>query len=95
MATKFVLVAYDIVDNPIRNKLIDVLFYYGMERVQYSVFIGHINETHFDQMVERIYDEFQDEDAKILIIELCKGCFKNAISINYDLPMEKPKHFVV
>jgi len=95
METKFVLAAYDIVENSIRNKLIDVLFYYGMERIQYSVFIGHINETHFDRMVDQIYDEFEQEDAKILIIELCKGCFKKAISINYDLPLEKPKHIVI
>lgn len=95
MTSKLVLVAYDITENPIRNRLIDVLFYYGLARVQYSVFLGYVGETHYERMVRQIYDEFEPEDVKILILEVCKGCFKNIISINYDIPSEAPKFIVV
>ena len=95
MSEKFVIVAYDISENSIRNRLIDVLFYFGLSRVQYSVFLGHIGEAHFGRMVERIYGDFEHEDVKILIVEICKGCFKNIRSINYDIPQEKQKHLVV
>lgn len=95
MAEKFVMVAYDISENSIRNRLIDILFYYGLARVQYSVFLGYVGEAHFDRMAERIRSEFEPDDVKILIVEICKGCFKNIISINYDIPKEKQKNLVV
>lgn len=95
MEEKFVMVAYDISEDGIRNSLIDVLFYFGLYRAQCSVFLGHIGEKYFDLMVERIYSEFEHENVKILIVEICKGCFKNIISINYDIPREKQKHLVV
>ncbi len=95
MDSKFILVAYDITENSTRNRLIDVLFYYGLSRVQYSVFLGYVGEKHFERMVERIYAEFEKEDAKILIIELCRGCLKNILSINYDISSEEQKHIVI
>lgn len=95
MEEKFVIVAYDISEDGIRNNLIDVLFYFSLSRVQYSVFLGYIGEKYFDLMVERIYSEFEHENVKILIVEICKGCFKNIISINYDIPRKKQKHLVV
>ncbi|KCZ73386.1 CRISPR-associated protein, Cas2 family [Candidatus Methanoperedens nitroreducens] len=95
MPSKFVLIAYDITDNSLRNRLVDVLFYFNLQRVQYSVFLGYISETHLNHMVEQIYDDFEHEDVKILIVEICKGCFKNIRSINYDIPKEERKHLVV
>ncbi len=95
MAAKFVLVAYDITDDCHRNRLIDILFYFNLQRAQYSVFLGHISEIHLNRMVEKIYDEFEKENVKILIIEICKGCFKNIKSINYDIPTEEKKHIVI
>ncbi len=95
MSSKLVLVAYDITENSLRNRLIDILFYFGLTRVQYSVFLGYVGARYFERMVEQIYDEFGKEDVKILITELCKACIKNIKSINYEIPKEGQKHLVV
>ncbi|PKL59038.1 MAG: CRISPR-associated endonuclease Cas2 [Methanomicrobiales archaeon HGW-Methanomicrobiales-5] len=95
MNSKFVFVAYDIQENSIRNRLIDVLFYYGLERVQLSIFCGFVVEKRFDSMVEQIKSEFGNDEDKILIVNLCKGCLKNIVSINFDVPEEAWKHLVL
>lgn len=39
-----VIIAYDIIENGVRNRIIEVLLEEGMMRIQKSVFFGEINE---------------------------------------------------
>ena len=39
-----VIIAYDIIENGVRNRIIEVLLEEGMTRIQKSVFFGEINE---------------------------------------------------
>ncbi|MDW7725986.1 MAG: CRISPR-associated endonuclease Cas2 [Candidatus Methanoperedens sp.] len=95
MNSRFVFVAYDIQENTVRNRLIELLFYYGLERVQLSVFCGFVRENRFDDMVERIKSEFGKDEDKILVVNLCKGCLKNIESVNFDVPDKEWKHLVL
>jgi len=55
------LVCYDITDNKLRKKIADKLFYYGLSRVQLSVFIGYVNDIHFERMHNDITQKMDEE----------------------------------
>lgn len=65
------LVCYDITDNKLRKKIADRLFYYGLSRVQLSVFIGYVNDTHFtsmhDEIMEKMNTENKTDDSIIFL----------------------------
>lgn len=46
-----ILIAYDIIQNKNRNKIIDILFDYGFERVQGSIFIGEIKNKKLKRLI--------------------------------------------
>jgi len=60
-----VLLVYDIVEDRPRAKIADACLDYGLDRVQYSVFIGHLSRN-------------QQEELMLLIEELLTDCTGNA-----------------
>lgn len=95
MGNKIVFVAYDIPDDSVRLKLISVLQYFGLTRIQYSVFYGSISEHHLSRMSSQITRDFGTGENRILIQEICRSCFERSISLNYPLPREKPSFIVL
>jgi len=65
------LVCYDITDNKLRKKIADRLFYYGLARAQFSVFIGFVNDRYYKQMKqemeEKIDNSSNDTDSIIFL----------------------------
>ena len=49
-----VIIAYDIIENGVRNRIIEVLLEEGMMRIQKSVFFGEINEKKIKKLVKRV-----------------------------------------
>ncbi len=92
---KFVLVAYDIPETKERNELIEVLEYYGMFRVQFSVFLGFITTGYFQEMVTTLKVRFFAHENKVLIIDLCKSCSSSLISYNYKIPDKREDYLVL
>ena len=66
MTGKHLIVCYDVVKAKDRNKVIGVLEYYGLSRVQYSVFMGSISEINYHALTNRIQREFTKPSIKIL-----------------------------
>ena len=68
------LVCYDITDNKLRKKIADKLFYYGLSRVQLSVFIGYVNDIHFERMqneiTEKMNENKKETDSIIFLLLL-------------------------
>ncbi len=48
------LVIYDITNNSLRSKLAEKLKDYGLERIQYSAFIGHLKKYELNSLLEDI-----------------------------------------
>lgn len=46
-----VLVAYDCKFNVVRNKIVKICKDYGLDRVEYSVFIGALGKTAYDSII--------------------------------------------
>lgn len=45
------LISYDISDNKIRTKIGHKLIYFGLSRIQYSVFVGPLSETLYPHLL--------------------------------------------
>ena len=58
------LVIYDIPDDRIRGKVADRCLDYGLERIQYSAFLGNLSHTHRTELyrvLERILGKARGE----------------------------------
>ncbi len=67
------MVAYDIVDNKVRNKVSNTLKDYGV-RVQKSVFECLIGPEAFASMTSKLENLINPAEDSILICPLCKTC---------------------
>ena len=70
---------YDIQDDTLRNNLANILLFYGLHRIQYSVFSGVIPIEDRNNLLEEINFLDLGKEDKIHFFDLCKNCMDNAI----------------
>ena len=83
---------YDVRDDANRSALATRLIYYGLQRVQYSVFRGVVNARDKLLVISEIRDIVEDGD-KVHIIDLCVTCRENLETIG-DVPAV-PQHLII
>lgn len=76
-----VYVVYDIRNDNLRNHLANILLFYGLHRVQYSVFNGLISIEDKNNLLREIKSLDIGEEDKIHVFDLCKSCIRNATII--------------
>ncbi|HEC88436.1 MAG TPA: CRISPR-associated endonuclease Cas2 [Thermoplasmata archaeon] len=76
-----IYVVYDIQDDGLRSNLANILLFYGLHRVQYSVFNGLISMEDKYNLLREINSLSIGKEDKIHIFDLCKNCMSNAIMI--------------
>jgi CRISPR-associated protein Cas2 len=87
------VVAYDIVDNRTRNKIVTILMYYGLSRIQYSVFAGELSDAIYKMMMDSLFSEILGDDDNITVFSICQKCMKNVKTIK---PLPEPKrHYCI
>ncbi|MCD6289231.1 MAG: CRISPR-associated endonuclease Cas2 [Anaerolineae bacterium] len=62
------LVVYDIPDDRLRAKVADLCMDYGLDRIQYSAFVGQLNKTYRKELMTRIRRLVGRKAAKIQLI---------------------------
>jgi len=72
---RYIVVAYDIVDDQRRNKVSDILLAYG-QRVNKSVFECFLKEKEIDELKSRIGEEINKKEDVVLYYYLCKNCLE-------------------
>lgn len=65
-----VLVLYDIADDKLRGKVADACLDYGLERVQFSAFVGELGRVHQRELELRMRELVGRRAAKIRLIPL-------------------------
>lgn len=75
------IVMYDIEENKIRNRVIDILKDYGLERIQYSVFGGELNKNMREEMVIEIKRFMRDKKGDIQVVLVNNEDFYKRIKI--------------
>lgn len=77
------VVVYDITDNTSRLHLIKKLQFFGLKRIQKSVFIGYLEMKDRLDLAEDLDKFLSNETDSIIILPLCGNC-KDLIFIAGD-----------
>jgi CRISPR-associated protein Cas2 len=64
------LLIYDISHDGTRNKVADVCLDYGLERIQYSAFLGQLTSAHQRELLLRIRRRLGNHGANIQLFPL-------------------------
>lgn len=76
------LVIYDISHDGTRVKVADVCLDYGLDRVQYSAFIGQLSRNHQEELMLRIKERMGKHGGHIQMIPIGKKDWKKRQTIN-------------
>jgi len=84
------LVSYDIPQefNPIRTRVARILKNWGLERLQYSVFIGYLTRNEAETISMEIKEILHGAPADIRIIPICKNCQKATLIVSVNPYLE-------
>lgn len=82
------IVTYDISDNTSRSHFIKRLHYFGLKRLQKSVFIGYMIPKDRLDLASEFEEYLSSENDSIILFPLCESCKK---SILLDGEVEVPK----
>ena len=65
------LLVYDIVDDGKRAKIADICLDYGLDRIQYSAFVGPLLPTHQDELMLRIKQVLGKRPGNVQLFPVC------------------------
>jgi CRISPR-associated protein Cas2 len=85
------IVVYDITNDVLRGKVSERLKDYGLERIQFSAFIGALQRhalasLHAD--LRKLLNDGEETDS-VLVFPVCSSCFGNRIEIGAPKEMER------
>jgi len=81
------LIAYDISDNRARKKIADLLIQYGFERIQLSVFIGHILPYKKEELYGLLQPKVNPLTDRIIMIRITENQINNCVSLGNDIAL--------
>lgn len=70
------LLVYDIENDRVRTKVADMCLDYGLSRIQYSVFLGHLSRTHQAELLLRVRRRLGRSVGHVAIFPLCDADFR-------------------
>lgn len=81
------IVVYDISDNSLRSNLIKRLQYFGLKRIQKSVFIGYLEIKERLDLAEDLETFLSKDTDSIIILPLCESCKSSILLVgDVDIP---------
>lgn len=82
-----VFVFFDISNDRIRNRVGERCKDYGLNRIQYSGFMGRLTKNKREELYLKILNEIgEEENASVLIQPICEKCFENSLIIGVISP---------
>lgn len=75
------LLVYDISHDQTRTKIADFCLDYGLDRVQYSAFLGDLARTHREELMLKIGDRLGDRTGKVQLFVICQTDWSQRIEI--------------
>lgn len=66
------LVIYDIPDDRLRAKVADICLDYGLDRIQYSAFMGELNRNRQEELLQKIKRRVGKKAANVQLFPLCE-----------------------
>lgn len=94
MNTRY-LVIYDITDDNLRTAVAETLKDYGLQRIQYSAFIGNLTRMKLNSLIIDLKRLIKDLAENIQLYPICETCFRGRREVGkpkrYELKEEKEK----
>ena len=81
------LVIYDITDDNLRNQVSELLKDYGLQRIQYSAFIGWLRRDRLKSLIIDLKSLIGESQENVQIFPVCDTCFRGRIEVG------KPKRY--
>lgn len=81
------LVIYDIPDDKIRAKVANFCLDYGLDRIQYSAFIGDLTPNHQEELMLKLRKRLGKAPGRIDLFPVCREDWRNRISIEQKSEM--------
>lgn len=66
------LVVYDITDDRIRTKVADICLDYGLERIQYSAFLGSLSPNHQEELLLKVKRRLGKAEGNVQLFPVCE-----------------------
>jgi CRISPR-associated protein Cas2 len=73
------LVVYDITDDRARDKVADVCKDYGLDRIQYSAFLGELSRNHQEELILRAGHCLGDKPGNVQLFPVCQSDWEQRI----------------
>jgi len=70
------VVIYDITDDNLRALVAETLKDYGLQRIQYSAFIGDLRRNELNSLLVDLKNLIKDLTENVQLYPLCDTCFK-------------------
>lgn len=66
------LLVYDIPSDRLRAKVADICLDYGLERVQYSTFLGELNHNRQGELLQKLRRRIGKQEANLQLFPICE-----------------------
>lgn len=83
MRTRLLLI-YDIPDDNTRGKIADICLDYGLDRVQYSAFVGLLSTTHRDELMLKIRKKLGRRPGLVAMVPVCERDWEGREEIHQE-----------
>ena len=75
------LVVYDIPNDRARGKIADACQDYGLDRIQYSAFLGNLERTHQEELLKKIGSKLGKQAGKVHLFVMCEKDWRLKLQI--------------
>ena len=75
------LLVYDIPHDGTRTKIADFCLDYGLDRIQYSAFLGSLARTYQEELILKIEERLEDRAGKIQLFVMCEKDWRQRLEI--------------
>lgn len=83
------LLIYDIPNDGVRTKIADFCLDYGLDRVQYSAFLGDLSTNHQEELMLRVEEKLGKAAGRIALYPICKQDWRGRIAIEQGMEEER------
>ena len=66
------LILYDIEEDRPRNRVVNICKDYGLDRIQYSVFLGRLNRNRREELCRRLQAELAGTNSRVRVQPICE-----------------------
>jgi CRISPR-associated protein Cas2 len=78
------LLVYDVPDDRARTRLADCCLDYGLDRIQYSAFLGELARTHQEELMLKAARILGKKEGKVQLFVICDKDWRQRLEITQE-----------